>query len=75
MGQQEQPPDDEHLRQLVHDVQHCLHVIGIATHILKSVRDDAERFAEVCDSIDKERREAMDLVKEFLTANEQRIEK
>lgn len=57
-----------HLRQLAHDIQHCLHVIGMATEVLKGLREDAEKFAEVCDSIDKERCEAAELVGELVRA-------
>lgn len=71
----DQQHGQEHLRQLVHDVQHCLHVIGMATEVLKEVGEDSNKFAEVCACIDKERHAAVKLVSEFLAAAEQqRIE-
>lgn len=57
---------DEQLRQLAHDVRHCLHVIGLGTEMLKGARDDERRFAELCESIDRERQEARRLVDELV---------
>jgi hypothetical protein len=58
MSEQDQQHDQARLRQLLHDIQHCLHVIGMVTELLRGVRDDADKFAGVCGSIDKERRGA-----------------
>jgi hypothetical protein len=67
------PPEqvalNEGLQQVVHDVQNCLHVIGLGTEILKEVRGDDSRFAEVCEGIDRERREAMRRLREYLLSS------
>lgn len=54
------------LHKLVHDVQNCLHVIGIGLEILGGVRDDDAKFAEISAGIDHERREAVRLLREYL---------
>lgn len=61
-------PDDEQLRQLSHDIRHCLHAIGLGTELLKTVRADDERFAEVCELINTEQKTAMKLVRELIDA-------
>lgn len=58
--------EDQRLRQVAHDVQHCLYVIGLGTELLATVREDEHRFAELCEAIDKERRAAKELVGELL---------
>ncbi len=68
MNARDEPPHDEHLHQLVHDVKHCLHVVGMGTQILKDVRDDDGKFAEICAAMDKEQREAMRLLDDLLKA-------
>lgn len=62
MNEQHEKETEERLRQLSHDIGHCLHVIGMAMEILKSARDNEEVFGEVCASIDKERKEATKLL-------------
>lgn len=59
---------DEQLRQLSHDVRECLHAIGLGTEILKNLREDEARFAEICEAIDNERKTAQKLVHELLKA-------
>lgn len=68
MDVRDEPQHDEHLHQLVHDVKHCLHVVGMGTEILKGVRDDDRKFAEICAAMDKEQREAMRLLANLLSA-------
>ncbi len=58
---------DEQLHQLVHDVRHCLNVVSMGTEILKDVREDDVRFAEVCESMEKERRKAAKLLSDYLS--------
>lgn len=57
---------DEGLFKLVHDVQGCLHIIGLGTELLKGARDDDAVFREVTDRIDRERGEAMRLLHQYL---------
>ena len=57
---------EEKLHQLHHDVGHCLYVISMATEILKNVRGDDRKFNEVCETIENERRRAVDLLGEIL---------
>lgn len=57
---------DDNLHQLVHDVQGCLHLIGLGTELLKAARDDEASFTEITDRIDQERREAGRLLREYL---------
>lgn len=59
---------DEQLRQLAHDVRHCLHVIGLGAEMLKNVRDNERLFAEICASIDQERRTAWKLIDKLVAA-------
>lgn len=66
MSEPEKQRHDEQLRQLGHDVRHCLHVIGMGMEILKTVREDDDRFVEICELIDKERKTAMKLVRELV---------
>lgn len=68
MPEQETQCDDEQLRQLAHDVRHCLYVIGMGTEILRTAREDDDRFAEVCELIDEERKTAMKLVGKLIDA-------
>ena len=56
---------DERLRQLAHDIRHCLHVIGMGMELLKTVRENDRQFAEICESINQERRTARKLVDEL----------
>lgn len=62
-GQEE--PQDLHLGQLVHDLRHCLHVIGLGSELLPSVRNDDLRFGEVCGWIDQERKRAGELLNQL----------
>ncbi len=61
-----EPQHQEQLHQFVHDVKHCLHVIGMGTEILKGVRDDDARFAEICAAMEAERGKALQLLNDFL---------
>lgn len=66
MPELEAPQEDERLRQLAHDLQHCLYVIGLGTELLKAAREDESRFAELYESIDQERKAANELVGELV---------
>lgn len=57
---------DEGLHRLVHDVQGCLHVIGLGTELLKGARDDEASFTEISDRIEHERCEAVRLLNEYM---------
>lgn len=57
---------DEGLHEMVHDVQSCLHVIGLGTELLQGARNDDVRFEQVCQSIDFQRREAVRLLSTYL---------
>lgn len=59
---------DEQLLQFVHDIKQYLHVVGMGTEILKGVRENGVRFAEVCESMDQERRKALQLLDDFQQA-------
>lgn len=69
MKEHGEPEYDEKFHNLHNDVGHCLHVISMATEILKNVRDNDQRFNEVCETIEKERRTALTLVDEFLNGS------
>lgn len=68
MPEHEKQSRSEYLRQLSHDIRHCLHAISMGTEVLKTVREDAARFTEVCELIDKERKTAMKLLGELIDA-------
>ncbi len=57
----------EQLNQLAHDLNHCLHVIGLATEILKECRTNKTEFDRICTSLETERRQAAELVQQLLT--------
>jgi len=57
---------DQGLHQMVHDVQNCLHVIGMGAERLRDVRDDDAKFAEAFEGIDRGRREAVRLLRDYL---------
>ncbi len=59
---------DEGLLQLVHDVQGCLHLIGLGMEMLKGARDDETGFIDTAETIDQQRREAGRLLAEYLRA-------
>ena len=54
--------EDDRLDALIHDLRHCLHVIGMALELLKREHLDAVRFEELCNSIDAEREQAIRLI-------------
>ncbi len=66
MADSEQETHDEKLHQFAHDFQTYLHVVALGTELLKGVRDDDKMFAEVCTSMDCERRDALALLNAFL---------
>lgn len=66
MAGQEVPQEDQDLGQLVHDLRHCLHVIGLSSELLPNVRNDDRRFAEVCGWIDNERIKAGELLNQLV---------
>lgn len=66
MADSEQEDHDEKLHQFAHDLQNYLHVVAMGTETLKSVRDDDKMFAEVCTSMDGERRDILALLEAFL---------
>lgn len=57
---------DEKLHLLHHDIKNCLHVISIGMEALNTVRDNESEYAELKNSIEKERREAVRLTDEML---------
>lgn len=61
----ENPGKDDRVRQLVHDLQHCLHVIGMGMELLRDARGDEAQFAEICETIDHERTQAAELIREL----------
>ncbi len=63
-------PRNEVLIQFVHDVKHILHMAGLGMEILKSVRDDDARFAEICAVVEREHRESLRLLNEYLVQRE-----
>ena len=68
MPDPEKPLADEQLRQLCHDLRECLHMIGMGMELLQNAREDAERFAQTCEAIDKERKAAQKLAGELIDA-------
>ncbi|EAR21040.1 hypothetical protein [Nitrococcus mobilis] len=68
MSDHEKQSQDEQLRQLSHDVRECLHAIGLGTELLKNLREDEARFAEICEAIDNERKTAQRLMHELIHA-------
>ena len=58
----------ERLDQLAHDLNECLHVIAMATLLLKEAPNDQSQLESICNSLDNERRRASDLVQELLDA-------
>jgi len=59
---------DEPLHELVHDVKDSLNVVGLGMEVLRDLREDEVRFAEVRLSIDRERLRALGLLDRFLEA-------
>ncbi len=68
MNAHDEPPHDEALHQFAHDLQNCFHVFGLGLEILKDVRDDDARFAEISDSMHIEHRKAVELLEAYLHA-------
>lgn len=66
MAGQEEPQADRQLGQLVHDLRHCLHVIGLGSELLPNVRHDDRRFEEVCGWIENERIKAGQLLNQLV---------
>jgi signal transduction histidine kinase len=65
------PPLEQQLRRLEHDIKNSLNVISLGLDVLKSVRTDESQFAEVCQAIEAERKQAGLLVAELVqTARE-----
>lgn len=62
----DQPSREDQLRELNHDLQTSLHAIGMGLELLKEVRLDEAQFAKITESIDKERKNATNLVKELM---------
>lgn len=57
---------DEKLHQFVHDIKHCLHVVGMVTEILKQVREDDAKFAEFCELMGREHKKAIKVLNDYL---------
>lgn len=51
-------------RQMLHDLRHCLSVIGIGMVVLQQGQTD-NRLIELCDSLDAERKKAVQLLREL----------
>ncbi|WP_166824856.1 hypothetical protein [Thalassoroseus pseudoceratinae] len=59
---------NERLNQLAHDANASLHVINMASTLLKSSSVDQEKFASICATLETESRKAAQLVQELLAA-------
>ena len=62
-------PDDsqrhEQLIHLVHDIRQHLYAVGLSTMLLKNQDTDKQRTVEICDSIERELKEADRLIRRF----------
>ena len=56
------------LHSFSHDMQHCLHVIHLGLQVLKNVRLDDEKFNEVAEMIEHERKAGTKLVTDYMAA-------
>lgn len=61
-------PPDTPLDVLVHDVQNCLHVVAMGLEILKGVRADDARFADVSEQMIRSNRKAVQLLDDYIRA-------
>ncbi len=68
MRAHDEPPHDEALHQFAHDLQNCLHVVGMGLEILKDVRNDDARFAEISDWVRIEHRKGVELLEAYVHA-------
>ncbi len=62
------PAPDDDMHKIVHDIRHCLYVIGMAVELLKHARDDDDGFMDICESIEKEKDEAAALITRLVNA-------
>lgn len=53
---------------LAHDIQNCLHIIGIGLEILQDARGDDARFAETSASMAKSNEHAFQLLSDYVRA-------
>lgn len=53
---------------LAHDLQNCLHVVGIGLGLLQDARGDDARFAEVSASMAKSNEQASRLLSDYVRA-------
>ncbi len=58
------PPVANPQRQMLHDLRHCLSVIGMGMVVLRQGQSDC-RLGELCDSLDAERKKAVRLLREL----------
>lgn len=68
MTVQDEPRHDERLHQLVHDVQNCLHVIGMGMELQKDARGDDARYAELGEAMSKQHKKAVRLLDDYIRA-------
>jgi hypothetical protein len=60
---QENP--DDRINKLAHDVRQCLQVIGLATNVLRGMREHDGTLSEVCELLDGQRKEMLELIDEL----------
>ena len=61
------PDHDANIHQITHDLLQCLHVIGMATELLRQPQQPTQ-VDELCRSIDQERKTAAQLVNQLRDA-------
>lgn len=52
---------------MVHDLRQCLYTIHLGLRLLKQHRLDEEKFTQLCESIEKERLQANELLQKILS--------
>ena len=68
MSERTSPLSEEKLDRLVHDISGSLHAIGMGVVVLNDVRNDENRYKEVCDSIVSEQENAVALLRQLQEA-------
>lgn len=67
MSEHNKEQHQQHLMKLAHDIHQSLHVIKLGTTLLKTLRNDEQQFANLCESIDMEGKQVKVLVDELLS--------
>ena len=65
------PGPNMELHELFHDVQGCLSAVAMGTELLRDACADEEHFTELCDIIDRERKQASKLLRAYLESRSQ----